>query len=235
MVTLVGEGEPTLYQPLGDLIEGLKARTEKPVAVITNGALLYQEDVSRALRLADLVLPSLDAWDEASFRAINRPHGSLRFNQVLDGLVSFSKVCQGQLWLEIMLMEGVNDDRKSLLCYAEMLKKITYDRLYLNTPVRPPAEPWVRPVTPDKMLEAADLLGGLPIDFLASSGFTSDIPDDYQAILSIIRRHPMNQYEIESFLADRGREETGKILSRLEEAEEIEVIDYKGYRTFRLK
>ena len=35
IVTVVGEGEPTLASNLGELVDALKALTDKPVAVIT--------------------------------------------------------------------------------------------------------------------------------------------------------------------------------------------------------
>ena len=235
VVTLVGEGEPTLYTGLGQLIEGIKARTDQPVAVITNGALLYDPQVRAELSQADLVLPTLDAYDQDSFKQINRPHGSLRFPEVLEGLISFSREYKGQLWIEIMLMEDINDDAASLSKFAQVLAQIRYDRLYLNTPVRPPAEMEVKPISASKMKEAVNLLGGIAIDLLASEGFSSEIKDDYEAVLSIIKRHPMNQHEIESFLLARGNREAALLLKRLKEDARVEVISYKGYETFRLR
>ncbi len=235
VVTIVGEGEPTLYSGLGGLIAGIKEKTDVPVAVITNGALLYDPQVRSELSQADIVLPTLDAYDEASFRAINRPHGSLRFEDVKEGLVTFSREFEGQLWIEIMLMEGINDDDESLGKYAALLGGLRYDRLYLNTPVRPPAEPEVRPLSSEKMKRALQLLGGTAIDLLVSGDFHSDIKDDYQAVLSIIKRHPMNQHEIEDFLASRGIKDYPNLLARLKEDGGVEVISYKGYDTYRLK
>jgi wyosine [tRNA(Phe)-imidazoG37] synthetase (radical SAM superfamily) len=235
VVTLVGEGEPTLYLGLGELIAGIKERTDKPVAVITNGALLCDSQVRTELSLADIILPTLDAYDEASFRAINRPHGSLRFEQVKEGLIRFSKEYKGKLWVEIMLMDGINDDDASLRKFAQLLSQLHYDRLYLNTPVRPPAESDVRPLAPEKMRHAVNVLGGIAIDLLASEGFHSDIRDDYEAVKSIIKRHPMNQHEIESFLAARGRKDVEQIFKRLKRDDSVEVITYKGYETYRLR
>ena len=90
VVTIVGEGEPTLYAGLGELIDQVKQRTDKPVAVITNGALLWDPQVRKELAQCDIVLPSLDAWDEETFRAVDRPLGSLDFQKIQQGLVDFS-------------------------------------------------------------------------------------------------------------------------------------------------
>lgn len=235
VVTIVGEGEPTLYLGLGDLLEGIHERTDKPLAVITNGALLYDSQVRQELSRADIVLPTLDAYDATSFAKINRPHGSLQFEEVVEGLEDFSKSFEGQLWIEIMLMSGVNDDDESLKRYAELLEHIRYDKLYVNTPVRPPAESDVMAIDHAKMRHAAELLNGISIDLLVSQGFHSEIKDDYQAVLSIIKRHPMNQFEINGFLKSRDNIDSERIFRELRNDPQVTVINYKGYDTYRLK
>ena len=132
-------------------------------------------------------------------------------------------------------MEGVNDDPESLALLSGILNGIPYDRLYLNTPVRPPAEADVRPVSRERMEEAVALLGGIAIDLLVSEGFYSELEDDYEAVLGIIRRHPMNQHEIESFLKTRGKEEADPLLRRLREDPAVAVHIYKGYESYRLE
>lgn len=235
VVTVVGEGEPTLYSRLGELIKGLKQCTDKPVAVITNSALMSDPQVRAELMAADIILPSVDAADEQTFKAIDRPHGRLDFAAVTHGLAEFSHAFAGQIWAEVMLVAGVNDSDASLLKLKEMLKGIRYDRLYINAPVRPPAEAEVCAPAPERIRKAAELLGGISIDMLTSGGFHSDIPDDYEAILSIIRRHPMNRFEILGFLESRGSEDAQGILGKLTEDTRVEKIDYKGFTTFRMK
>ena len=165
VVTIVGEGEPTLYLGLGELILGIKERTDKPVAVITNGALLYDAALRAELGLADIVLPTLDAYDTISFRKINRPHRSIDFEKVNTGLITFSKEYTGSLWIEIMLIDGINDDDESLRKYAEAMKKIKCDRVYINTPVQPPAEIYAKEISHERMNRAVEILGGIPINF----------------------------------------------------------------------
>jgi wyosine [tRNA(Phe)-imidazoG37] synthetase (radical SAM superfamily) len=235
VVTIVGEGEPTLYSGLGELICEIKKRTDKPVAVITNGAFLYDSNLRSELCNADIVLPTFDAYDETSFEKINRPYGRIHFDMIYDGLKTFSEEYTGQLWIELMLIAGVNDDDESLCKYSEILKSIRYDRLYINTPVRPPAEPNIKQVSHEKMKHAVDILGGISIDLLSSIGFHSDIKDPYEAIISIIKRHPMNQHEIEGFLQLRGCGDAEIIADRLKNDVSVAMVHYKGYYTFRLK
>ena len=235
IVTVVGEGEPTLCSNLGELICGLKEMTEKPVAVITNGALLSDPQVREELCHADMVLPSLDAYDQETAKRIDRPYGTIRFEEEFQGLKEFCEMYQGELWLEIMLVDGINDDEKSIGKFKELLKELRYDRLYLNTPVRPPAEEGVNVVTPERMQYAVEELGGISIEMLSSGSFFSEIEDDYEAVKSIIGRHPMNQFELNGFLDSRKTADKEALMKRMKEDEEIAVIDYKGILTFRLK
>lgn len=235
VITIVGEGEPTLYLKLGELILRLKKLTDKPIAVITNGALMSNKLVQDELKFADIILPSLDAFDEKSFKNINRPYGKLKFDDIYNGLVEFSNTFKGQLWIEIMLMEGYNSDKDSLLKFKLLLSKIKYDRLYINTPIRPPAEEYAKAIDSDNINNAIKILGGISIENLISVGFKSDIKDDFEAILSIIKRHPMNQFEIRTFLDSRKCSNIEWIIDRLDEDNNINHIDYKGFTTYRFK
>ncbi|MCL4408348.1 MAG: radical SAM protein, partial [Thermotogae bacterium] len=137
-ITFVGEGEPTLCKSIGYLIDQTKL-THLPVAVITNGALLYDEDVRMDLRNADVVLPSLDAGDEETFLKINRPNKEIKFERMVEGLKQFSKIRKGQLWIEVMLVKGLNDSEEEITKIKDILKDVNPDRVYINVPIRPPA------------------------------------------------------------------------------------------------
>ena len=234
VVTIVGEGEPTLYSELGKLIKKVKAMTDKPVAVITNGALMYDERTRKDLMKADIVLPSLDACNENMFTRINRPSRSINYKNMIEGLIEFSKHYSGQLWLEIMLVKGYNDSVDNLIDFKKILSKINYDKLYINTPVRPPAESFVKKVDPEKMELAVEMLEGISIDQLVSDGFYSEIEDDVEAVVSIIKRHPMNQFEIVTFLEKRGNKNPMEVFEKLSYIDEIEVVEYMNYDTYRL-
>lgn len=234
VVTLVGEGEPSLALNLGQLITALQELTDKPIAVITNSALLSEEEVRTALMPADIVLPSLDAYDEESFRKVNRPYGRIKFPEVFAGLRLFSQEYQGQLWVELMLVNGLNDDQYALLQLKELIDRLKYDRLYLNIPVRAPAESWVTPPSPEVVQKAARLFGAMTIDALAEGSFYSEIKDDYEAVKSIIARHPLNQHEIEGFLTSRHCPDAASVWLRLRQNKDVEVVSYKGYDTYRL-
>ena len=163
------------------------------------------------------------------------PRPGLTFEKCFRGLAGFSREYTGELWIETMVINGINDDDESLHRMKDLLKEVRYSRLYINTPVRPPAEENVRPVPPDTMDRAVRILGGISIDQLVSVGFYSSEKDDYSAVLGIIRRHPMNQFEISTFLRSRGNKGGEKVLSRLNEDAAVQGVEYKGFVTYRLR
>ena len=235
IVSIVGEGEPTLYSDLELLINKIKEITDTPVAVITNGALLSDVNVRKELMLADFVLPSLDAASENMFKKINRPYGTIDYQAVLDGLIKFSKEYTGKLFIETMLIKDLNDQTSELHALKNTLKKIKYDRLYINAPIRPPAESQIEEPSIEALSEAVDILKGISIEQLISTGFFSNEKDDYLAIKSIIQRHPMNQFEISSFLESRSCESMEEILKKLSDDPEIHINHYKNYKNYRMK
>ena len=152
-ITLSGSGEPTLYSRIGELISGIKAITQIPVAVITNGSLLWDKTIRTQLAKADLVIPSLDAGDEAMFRAINRPNPAITFEKMLQGLIDLRKEFQGQYWLEVMLLANYNATEKEVQKIAKCAKFIKPDRVQLNTATRPPTEDYALAVSRPQLIE----------------------------------------------------------------------------------
>ncbi len=154
-ITFSGSGEPTLNSEIGDMISEIKSFTKIPVAVLTNGTLLYRDDVRRDLSKADLVVPSLDSLTKLGFVKVNRPHESLGIEKILEGLKDFTREFQGKIWLEIMIVKGINDDPVELKYLADFLRELKVEKIHLNTVVRPPAEDTAFPVTSEEMQNIA--------------------------------------------------------------------------------
>jgi len=159
-ITLSGSGEPTLNSQIGWVIDKVNKITSIPVAVLTNGSLLHLEPVREALLSADLIIPSLDAASPPLFRFINRPHHSLRLSLMLQGLREFRREYAGQIWLEIMLCGGFNDEPQEIKRLREEIEKIGPDRIQLNTVVRPPAEDFAYPLNTEELEKIRALFGG---------------------------------------------------------------------------
>jgi wyosine [tRNA(Phe)-imidazoG37] synthetase (radical SAM superfamily) len=144
VITFSGSGEPTLNLDIGWIINETKKRLKLPVSVITNSSLLVDEKVRFDLTSSDLVLPSLDAVSEDVFLQINRPHPLININDMIQGLKRFKAEYKGKVWLEIMLVRGINDDSVELEKMKEVIAYIGADKIQLNTVTRPPAEEHVR-------------------------------------------------------------------------------------------
>ncbi len=194
-ITVVGSGEPTLYSRLGEFIAAAKALSDVPVAVITNGSLLWRPEVRIELLQADLVIPSLDAGDAAMFHEINRPCAGIAFEQMVEGLVAFRREYPGQLWLEVLLLDGVADEQIGRIkVFAE---RIQPDRIQLNTALRPPAFSAIRPLSADALRRTAAALGErveLPtaVEAAEDSATRSATPGE---VLGMLRRHPASVRE----------------------------------------
>jgi wyosine [tRNA(Phe)-imidazoG37] synthetase (radical SAM superfamily) len=139
-IGLAGSGEPTLHARIGDLIAGIKKMTSIPVAVLTNGSMLWMPEVRAGLEEADLVLPSLDAGDRQSFERVNRPHQDISFDRMTEGLIAFAEGYRGGIWLEVFVLAGITDMPDGIRKIAAIAKRIHPARVQLNTVSRPPAD-----------------------------------------------------------------------------------------------
>jgi len=158
-ITFSGSGEPTLNKNLGPIIRGLKKMTRVPIAVLTNGTLLTRKDVRADLMEADIVAPSLDAVPPVMFRRVNRPHSSLDSGRIVDGLARFRREFKGLIWLEVMLVNGVNDTAAGIRELKKAAAAINPDRIQLNTVVRPPADASAAPLPVRKLEKIRAALG----------------------------------------------------------------------------
>lgn len=226
-ITFVGDGEPTLCKDLGWLIGQCKEKWTIPVAVITNGSLLFLEDVRHDLKKADVVLPTLDAGNEKTFKTINRPHGHIKYDAMLQGLVDFRSGYSGQIWLEVMLVKGLNDTEDELLNIRQAVDMIQPDRVYVVIPIRPPAESWVKPPDPATILKAQQILGeAIPLAGLESGQFgLQEFSDARQAIMGIASRHPLRREQAADIEKTFSAPETVK---QMLEAKELVEVEYNG-------
>jgi wyosine [tRNA(Phe)-imidazoG37] synthetase (radical SAM superfamily) len=228
-ITLSGSGEPTLHARIQQLLDEIKSMTDIPVAVITNGSLLWLPEVQRALLEADLVVPSLDAGSEDIFRYVNRPHPQIRFDQMLRGLQEFRRLFHGRYWLEVFLLSGVTTVEARIKALRDCIETISPDKVQINTVVRPPAESYATPV-PGEQLEAiaaqlhpeAELIVPCaPSDGTDSSGAGCD------EVLALLRRRPCSIADIATGLRLHPQE-VAKCVGRLMTERKIQAKPQAG-------
>ncbi len=232
VLTVTAKGEPTLHRGLGAILRHIKQRTEKPVAVLTNGTTLTDPEVRRDLLVADLVVPSLDAARPETFQRVDRPVAGLDLHEAIAGLTTFSHQYAGKLWLEILLVQGVNDAPEDVEALIAALRPMRIDRIQLNTVVRPPAEGFALPVSRERLTEIArsfEKALGLPVDlpFVPTTGETAPTlqggranapaADDavLQEIIEMLQRRPCTAADIDRTFQLGGPDKIEQLLEPL--------------------
>jgi len=217
-ITISGSGEPTLNSRLGELIDGIKEITDIPVAVLTNGTLLYRQDVQADCAKADVVVPSLDAGDDQVFRKINRPHANISIEKLIDGLCAFRNEFDGQIWLEVFFIDGFNADIGQIAKIKAAIERICPDKIQLNTAVRPTTEAGLKKVAAVKLEAIAKELGDkceVVADF-SPRHCGKNIESKAEDVLSILKRRPCSLNDICSGLCIH-RNEALKYISHLQQ------------------
>jgi wyosine [tRNA(Phe)-imidazoG37] synthetase (radical SAM superfamily) len=227
-ITFSGAGEPTLNIKIGNIIDFLKANyPDIPIAVLTNGSLLSNQNVRSELLKADLVLPSLDAANNKTFKKIDRPSKNLKIEDYIEGLIRFSKEFTGKIWLEIMILPKFNDDLENVNLLKEAILKIKPDKVQLNTLDRPGAIANVRAATRLELQNIINLWNLENVEIIASSAKRKDNKsfrkDTENAILETISRRPCTLEDLENILGLHVNE-INKYLDVLEGDNKIETV-----------
>jgi len=193
-VALSGSGEPTLNKDIGEIIKRIKINTDIPVLVLTNSSLLWNKEVRDDLKNADIIVPSMDAVSEGVFKKINRPVDGLIIDTVLEGLKKLSGEFEGLIFLEIMLVKGINDSEKEIELMKNVIKELHVDKIQLNTVIRPPSEKFSAPLGESELETIKDKLNvGIPIEII--SQFSAAIREIYnieieKEVLNLLKRRP---------------------------------------------
>jgi len=229
-LTFVPDGEPTLDVHLGQEISLLR-QFGIPVAVITNGSLLWRQEVSEELARADWVSVKIDSVEDEVWRKINRPCRSLQLERILAGIRDFAKEFKGDLVTETMLVKGVNDSAKGMQKVAEFIQDLHPAQAYLSIPLRPPLERWVGAPDMDVLnhlyqilaekVETAEYLFGYEGDDFDSTGeITADI-------LRITAVHPLREQAANALLAKAGASQ--EVIDRLIASGDLVKTMYKEH------
>lgn len=232
-LTFAPDGEPTLDVNLRQGIRELK-ELGIPIAVITNGSLIFREDVREELLQADWVSLKVDAARKEAWKRVNRPHKSLSLGEIQRGALEFAREFRGTLATETMLVSGLNDNPEELRAVADFLGKLRPQISYIAVPTRPPAEPWVKPPTEEILAKAyaafaerlprVELLIGYEGDAFSASG------DAKADLLSITSVHPMREDAVQELLEKDGAD--WDVVQELLRAGKLVELEYSGHRFY---
>jgi len=234
-ITFVPDGEPTLDINLRKEAELLKD-LDIPIAIITNSSLMWDDDVRDDLEIFDLVSLKVDAVTKSLWKKINRPHKDLELDNILEGILEFSKVFRGKLITETMLIDGI-DYSKEIIKIAKFLEKINPTKAYIAIPTRPPCEKWVKPANENIVNYAfqmfSESLGSDKVELLITHEGTDFVPiegDVESELLSMTSVHPIREDSLDVFLKRAG---VGwEVVERLLSEGKLVEIEYKGKKFY---
>ncbi len=226
-ITFVGDGEPTLSIDLGLLIRRSKRNFSYRTAVITNGSLFWQKEVRDDLMDADVVNITMATSDAQTFHRMHRPHPSIHFEKVQQGIFDFAAVFRGEIWVEIMLVDTVNTDDERMHALKARIDTIHPARTYVMVPTRPPAEPWVHIPSPEIIMKALSLFGGTDITQPEEGAFGLDgFSSASEAIIEICHRHPLRLSQARSIEARFSQNTLDDLLS----SGKLRIVEYQDHK-----
>ena len=232
-ITFSGSGEPTLHSGIGDVVYFLKQKYPAyKLCLLTNSTLLNNSKVREQIRPIDLIVPSLDTATEECFKRLNRPHHSLKCQDVIEGLVKLRREYSGEILVEIFIAPGLNDTPEEIAALKSALERIKPDRVQLGTLDRPGTEEWLEPADYHTMQDIASYLGNAEIigKFKPGPKVTTFDDSHSRQIYETLKRRPCTVADLKALLNLRPAE-IQKYINHLLSKGKIE-IDHQERGTF---
>jgi wyosine [tRNA(Phe)-imidazoG37] synthetase (radical SAM superfamily) len=235
-ITLIGHGEPTLAENLGRIRSSIEQIWDGRIALLTNGSLLWKKDVCEAALAFDAVMPTISAGDETLFRMIHRPHPSLSFEKVIGGMTEFADSFDGELFVETMLLGGINDSDETLERIRVAIEPLNPDCVHLMAPTRPPAESWIECPSRIRISAAMRIIpNSSDMTEPESSGMPSYSDEEIGHLIGIASMHPLRDDQAVALLASKGlsESEARNILEVLVASSRLDRKEYAGKMFYR--
>ncbi len=202
VITLAGSGEPTLHSEIDRIISGIKELTDTRVVILTNGSLFGDEAVRKRVLAADLIMPTLSSALAHTFQTIHRPHRDLPLDRVVEGLTQLRREFGGLIYLEVILLAGINDTEEEVTALRPLIREIRPEKIQLNTVVRPPADACAKALGRKRLEEIKLFLGEraeIVVDIEAAKGALERDPKG-EVLLEMVKRRPLRTKDMANSL-----------------------------------
>jgi wyosine [tRNA(Phe)-imidazoG37] synthetase (radical SAM superfamily) len=230
VITLTANGEPTLYPELDRLIEELnKIKQNKKLLILSNGSTIYQNSIFRSLQQIDIVKLSLDCATNRCFKKLDRANSSVDLQKIIDAIIRFSKVYNGDLILEVLFVDGINTQEDEIEKLYQILKQIDPTRIDIGTIDRPPAYD-VKAVNFSFLEMVAKKMQNLPVNITyknrpkALQSFSED------EIIKLLKMRPLTQEDITNTFDKNSK----NILNELIEQRKVMVHNNSGVKFYKI-
>ncbi len=216
VITVTSNGEPTLFSDLETLVSSLNLiKGRSKTLILTNGSTIYRTDIQKILKNFDIVKVSIDSVKEKTFKKIDRPLKGISVSNIVEGLKDFRRIYNGELVIEVMVLEGINDSKEEMSEIAKVLKDIKPDRIDLGTVDRPPAYN-VKPVSDIKLFELSEEFYGFNINVVTrdKDSILEKRKLTEEQIIKTLKRRPFTYSDIESIFDRETAQKTYAMLKK---------------------
>jgi wyosine [tRNA(Phe)-imidazoG37] synthetase (radical SAM superfamily) len=148
-ISICGNGEPTLYPALADVIVKVKQlrdryQSQARVAILSNSSTVGDPAVHAALELLDLKIMKFDAGSEEMFRQLNHPAAPVYMGEIVAGLKQLENT-----FLQSCFVQGrvANTDPDSVAMWIDKVREIRPLGVQLYTLDREPVDKKIEKVS----------------------------------------------------------------------------------------
>lgn len=197
VITLTANGEPTLYPELDTLVDAILLIPNRPkLLILSNGSTIDNEMMQATLSKIDIVKLSLDCVSPKYFKKLDRAHKGIEISHIIEGMKHFRTRYKGELVIEILVVEGLNDTEEEFRALNAVLHEINPDRIDVSTIDRPPAYE-VKGVSIERLVELSNLLEDLHVNIAYKKNYISKKRYfSEEEIFELLKRRPQSFEDI---------------------------------------
>jgi len=205
VITITANGEPTLYPYLDELVDELnKIKKNKKILILSNASLINEQKIVNILNKIDIVKLSMDCASAECFKKLDRIDENINHQDILDGLVSFSKNFKHEFVLEVLFVDTINNKEKEIKEIYKLLKVLNPSRVDIGTIDRPPAYD-VKAIEYKELQNIANIMSELNISIAHKNKTKLDKFLSKDEILNLLDKRPQTIDDIDSLLNEESK------------------------------
>ncbi|MGQ9705396.1 MAG: radical SAM protein [bacterium] len=158
-ITISGNGEPTLHPYFTDIVDSLITIRDEmvpniPIALLSNGSMLYKDELKKAVSKLDFPIIKLDVGDSDSFKKINRPAEWIEFDKIMKSFKEIGDFTIQSLFFHSNDVDNMSED--NITNWLKILKEIRPNLIQIYTIDRSTSEIGIKPASRDELVRIID-------------------------------------------------------------------------------
>lgn len=212
VITITANGEPTMYPYLDNLIDALKQiKNDSKLMILSNSATINKKTTYEPLLKLDVVKLSLDCATKECFKKLDRLDSSIDYQDIIDGIIHFSKTYKGDLILEVLFVDTLNNKDDEIEAIYKILQQINPKRIDIGTIDRPPAYD-VKAISYEELQSIASKFIGQNVAIAHRSKVALHDSYNDEEILALLHNRPLSDDDIENLFDKDSQERFFKLL-----------------------